>query len=539
MLAMKNSFSMNGMQEFAKNSIKIQWRTGNSIVIYTRVSSYEQAMLNTSLESQRKSCQEFAQHRGLMIKMMFGGTYESAKSDERKEFTRMLEYVKKDKSIAAILVYSYERFSRSENAGALTRTLESIGVKVLSVFQDVDVTTPSGKLQQNIFYLFGNYDNELRKDKVVKGMVENLRQGYWVSAAPFGYTNTKVKYKARDHVYEINKDGELLKLAFKMKAEGKLNNLEIVEKLRKLGSNIEYKSFARIISNPFYCGYITHSLIPGEVYKGNHPPLISEDLFKRANGVISQNPHKGISKKFKIDALPLKSFARDEISQSPFTGYIQKGIYYYKTRGKGTAVNVRATHLNSLFENEIDKLGYNPRYEKELREIIIDQLQLKLSNKEKEQSALKRKATEANEKLEKLEWRFVNGEIDKSLFEKYREKISVEIQQINQETSDNPITSSNLKKAVNKGLSIAQNVRQLWLSSDYDDKQRLQYLIYPGGIVYNKQHDRVRTPNVNYLFTAIVNISRSLEENKNGSLKKRSHNSHLVVPTGIEPVSKV
>ena len=142
-------------------------------------------------------------------------------------------------------------------------------------------------------------------------------------------------------------------------------------------------------------------MIPGEVYKGKHVPLVSEELFNRANGIISQNPHKGISKKFKIEELPLKSFAKDEVSLSPFTGYVQKGIYYYKTRAKGTAVNVRAEHLNSLFEAEIEKLKFKQAYERRLADLIAEQLQLKLADKEKEQSVLKRKITEARERLEK------------------------------------------------------------------------------------------------------------------------------------------
>jgi site-specific DNA recombinase len=536
---MDKSKLLTTMQQFSRASKKILWRSGNNIVTYTRVSSYEQAMFNTSLDTQRNSCVEFAERRGLNIKTSFGGTYESAKSDERKEFSRMIDYVKKDKSISAILVYSYERFSRSENAGALTRTLEGMGVKVLSVFQDVDVTTPSGKLQQNIFYLFGNYDNELRKDKVVKGMIENLRQGYWVAATPFGYTNTKPKFKAREHAYEINKEGELLKLAFKWKAEGKMNNLEIVEKLQKLGSGIEYKSFARIISSPFYCGYITHSLIPGEIYKGHHPALISEDLFMKANNVVSQNPHKGISKKFKTPELPLKSFAKDELSLSPFTGYLQKGIYYYKTRDKGTAVNVRAEHLNGLFSSELERLSFKPAYEKKLQEFLFEQLEMKLANQFKEQATAKKRITEIKDKLEQLELRFVNGEVEKTLFEKYRQKFEIEIQQMSQEFAQTPISSSNLEKVVVKGLNIARNARQLWLSSDYDDKQKLQYLIYPDGILYNKKKDTVRTPRLNSLFAAIAGSARILEEKKNGPLFKKSRHSHVVVPPRIELGSSV
>ncbi|MFX8848493.1 recombinase family protein, partial [Acinetobacter baumannii] len=78
-----------------------------------------------------------------------------------------------------------------------------------------------------------------------------------------------------------------MKLAFKWKAEGKLSNLEIVDKLRKMGSKINYKSFTRIICNPFYIGYIANSLIPGKLVKGHHPPLISVEIFMKANGIVN------------------------------------------------------------------------------------------------------------------------------------------------------------------------------------------------------------------------------------------------------------
>ena len=116
-----------------------------------------------------------------------------------------------------------------------------------------------------MLYLFSQFDNELRKDKVVKGMIENLKQGYWVGAVPFGYTNLNRKEKARNHEYCINRDGELLKIGFELKAKGEMTNQEIVDHLHRLGCQINYKSFVRILSNPFYCGYITNSLIPNEL----------------------------------------------------------------------------------------------------------------------------------------------------------------------------------------------------------------------------------------------------------------------------------
>ncbi|MBK6985036.1 MAG: recombinase family protein [Bacteroidetes bacterium] len=57
-----------------------------SAVVYTRVSSKEQMENNKSLEWQRTACDKFAQDKGYVVRGYFGGTYESAKSDERKEF---------------------------------------------------------------------------------------------------------------------------------------------------------------------------------------------------------------------------------------------------------------------------------------------------------------------------------------------------------------------------------------------------------------------------------------------------------------------
>jgi DNA invertase Pin-like site-specific DNA recombinase len=56
----------------------------------------------------------------------FGGTYESAKTDERREFNKMLAFVKKSKErIAYIIVYSVDRFSRSgTNAMYITDQLK-------------------------------------------------------------------------------------------------------------------------------------------------------------------------------------------------------------------------------------------------------------------------------------------------------------------------------------------------------------------------------------------------------------------------------
>ena len=120
-----NETSFAAFESFARGK-KEQFVKTNNCVIYTRVSTKEQADNNFSLETQKKACVQYAEKNQYNIQGYFGGTYESAKTDERKEFNKMLSFVKREKEkISVIFVYSVDRFSRSgTNAMYIADTLK-------------------------------------------------------------------------------------------------------------------------------------------------------------------------------------------------------------------------------------------------------------------------------------------------------------------------------------------------------------------------------------------------------------------------------
>jgi site-specific DNA recombinase len=122
---------------------------------------------NQSLEWQKKYCDEYAIKHKLNVKGYFGGTYESAKSDERKEFNRMLKFVKACKEkISYILVYSLDRFSEQEIVLFISQVnLKKSAVNIMAVTQPIDTNSHAGALQQNIQFVFSKYDNDLRRQK--------------------------------------------------------------------------------------------------------------------------------------------------------------------------------------------------------------------------------------------------------------------------------------------------------------------------------------------------------------------------------------
>lgn len=224
--------------KFAKTSKnRLLQRSATNVVVYTRVSTKEQADKNYSLETQRRIIEEYVLKNNLNVVAFFGGTYESAKTDGRKEFQRMLDLIRQSKGkISQILVYTLDRFSRTGGAAIKLATdlREKYGVNVFAVTQPTDTSNPSGVLHQNIQLLFSEFDNQLRKQKAIAGMKEKFKRGVWVVKPPVGYDIVKSNGERK---IIVNEEGKKLKKAFEWKLQG-VKNEEIVSRLKALGVKI-------------------------------------------------------------------------------------------------------------------------------------------------------------------------------------------------------------------------------------------------------------------------------------------------------------
>lgn len=504
-------------------------------VAYTRVSSKEQE-LGYSLETQRKAIEEYAQRNNLIIVEFFGGTSESAKSDERKEFKKMLSFLAKNKiGVSQILIYSVDRFSRSgANAIAIIDELRKQGINVNAVTQPTDTSTASGQLQQEIQLVFGKYDNELRKQKCVAGMKEKLSQGYWIQKVPLGY-DQYTKHKEQ-HI-TINATGEILRQAFYWKANENMHNTEIMERLNALGVKVSHQQITEIFRNPFYCGIIRHNLLQGTVVQGKHPKLIPEELFLRLNP--NDKKRQDIRYKTEFDHTPLKRFIKCGECGSGFAGYVvkKKGLHYYKCIKTGCKCNRRAEVLNSMFMDLLKSFRVLVPYIKVIKEEFI-RIILKRTEINKENEKLyKSQLTELNKKVESLEEKYISGEIGKELFDKYSLKFKEEKKVIEENLENVKIDFSNLEKRVNKYIYLCLNLASLWKRSSFQMKKKIQKLVFPEGIIYDRENNDFRTIKVNDAIAGIARLSSIWEWLETEKTATMDGFSGLVGATGFEPVT--
>ena len=533
---MKQKKELSLFSQFAKG-IQAQQVVNNNCVIYTRVSTKEQADNNMSLATQRKVCEQYAARVGMQINGYFGGTYESAKTDERQEFNKMLNFVNKSKEkIGYIIVYRVDRFSRSgTNAMYIADQLKKKGIVVYAVTQPTDASTVSGRLQQNIQFIFSEYDNQLRRKKCMDGIKDKLLEGVWCARAPMGYDVIKRGDKKE---YQINKVGKLIGKAFHWKGEG-ASNEEVLARLASHGVQLTKQRISCILRNPFYCGLIVHNALEGRVIEGCQEKIVSQELFLKVNGILAKH-HQGYTVTSENDIIPLKRFLKCDECGSYLRGYkaYKNQKYYYKCNTPGCRCNKRADILHEWFKGIISTLtiDINDDYRHLIKlQMIATYNQLTEADREKE-TTLQNQLKELDKKIHRLRERYAIEEIDKEMYEEFGTKFLNERNEIAKQLAELENNVSNPEKSADAAIDYASNLATAWDLGGYKEKQQIQSMLFPEGMSYNRKNDECRTPRINEVFLQIAEQAHELTKNKNGNNTFVSLPSFFVPRTGVEPV---
>ena len=83
-------------------------------VIYTRVSTIEQAEKGFSLGGQEKECRRFAQQNSFEVVKVFVERGESAKTQDRTQLLKLIKYaIENKKHLSCLVVWKLDRFARN------------------------------------------------------------------------------------------------------------------------------------------------------------------------------------------------------------------------------------------------------------------------------------------------------------------------------------------------------------------------------------------------------------------------------------------
>lgn len=103
---------------------------------------------------------------------------------------------------------------------------------------------------------------------------------------------------------------------------------------------------------------------------------------------------------------------------------------------------------------------------------------------------MQKQIEELDKKLNRLEERFIEEEITKEIYLKYSEKAKEERREIEWQIAKVKTGCSNQENAIECALNFASTFKPLWNLGDYWDRQKLQFMLFPEGIFYDKKKGR-------------------------------------------------
>jgi len=143
-----------------------------TVAIYARVSSGHQ-----KADMQVRELQSFVKRSGWKLYKEFVDEGYSGKDTKRPEYIRMMEDAQR-RRFNVLLVWKLDRLSRSTKDLLNTvEELDALGVDFISYENQIDTTTPSGKLFFTIVAAFAQFEREIIRERVIAGLENAKRNG--------------------------------------------------------------------------------------------------------------------------------------------------------------------------------------------------------------------------------------------------------------------------------------------------------------------------------------------------------------------------
>lgn len=411
-----------------------------------------------------------------------------------------------------LIVMDHDRFSRdlSQALAKINELKRKYRVDVLSVDEPIDLNTsdPQIFINRTLKYAMANLELLNIRKRLKSGIRNAMESGRFMQKAPFGYRNGQdISGKSTLVIKET--EASIIRKIYQDYLAGLPMHL-IYKTVKALGfPNKGNSAIRRILQNCVYAGLI--SIAPtlerqNTTYvRALHEPIITEEDFWLVQDrlAVSRNrvqPHQDF---------PLRGLLRCSCGGSMTAGWSKgkvKSYLYYRCI-KHSGINLPGAVLHEKFERLLHHLIFRNDQLVYLGKTAIYKLKKALTINTKqllEQKQLKRGVTS---NIERLEERFIAGEISSDLFNKWQEKLQTAQEPIKRRVRRLIQDRQGRLRKMSELLAYLTSAWDVYEKASWEGKYMLINQIFSGRLQY--VDGIFRSDELNPVF---IHIKRELEE---------------------------
>ena len=227
--------------------------------------------------------------------------------EKRVVFQEMMAWIKAHKDeVDFVVVHHFSRVFRSSVDAHLTkRDLKKWGVRIVSTVFDLG-DGPEGDMVESILNAVDEYRVKADGADIAYKMGAKAKNGGTIGRARLGYINARDLSEGRNiGVVQVDPErAPFMISAFELYATGtfSLDSLQAELTMRGLrtrpgrhpAGEVSISKLAALLRDPYYLGYVTYK---GELIKGRHEALISQELFDRVQVMLDDRGGRGVRKR--------------------------------------------------------------------------------------------------------------------------------------------------------------------------------------------------------------------------------------------------
>ena len=498
-------------------------RTG---VIYARVSSSEQVQ-GTSLGMQERLCKEYADREGIKVLAVFIEEGESAKTANRTEFNKALAFcANKKNTIDFFIIHKVDRFMRNfDQHGVMQAFLKKHGTKLRSVSEQID-ESPVGRAMEGMLAVFAEFDNNVRSARSKSGMVEKVKRGEWVWAAPLGYKrltkggNLIVDDEVAPYIREVFQEygkgvHSFRSLAAHMQTRGMCT---------RQGKKPGMQLMEKIVRNPVYYGLIKGF---GLEVQGKFAPIIDEALFWKCQpkGKSKFRPGRRLVANAQF---PLRRFATCTECGKTLTGSASTGrggvkypYYHHHKQDCSLAASIPKETLEQNFVEFLESITPNSKCENLFKAVVLDVWQSNFKRLDADNARIRKEIEALEAERQRVFDKNRSGVYSDAEFLEQKGFIDRKVAEKKLVLQEKQMEEFDMDMALDYCFRFVRETAKTWieLAAYPQQRERFQNQVFPEKVGFDGKK------------FGTTKMSLVYELNQKDSVK----NSNLVTPRGIEP----